>query len=282
MRKKISFIGVGNMATAILNGITTKETDPINWSDITLYDNNADKIQKYALKGAYIAQDLNEAATVADCIILCVKPQNFPEIMPVLAEVNGIENKLIISIAAGITTDSIACKVKNAPIVRVMPNTPMLICQGVSAICRTENVSDEDFLFACNIFASAGKIIKITEDEMNKIICVTGSSPAYIFMVIKAMRDAAESQGLLKSENNLSGLDEKELLCAICDTIIGSAMLVKASDKSLAEQIQTVCSKGGTTEQAVAELEKYKLYEAFDSAMQKCTNRAYELGNAKK
>ena len=62
----------------------------------------------------------------------------------------------------------------------------------------------------------------------------------------------------------------------------GSAMLVKASDKSLAEQIQTVCSKGGTTEQAVAELEKYKLYEAFDSAMQKCTNRAYELGNAKK
>lgn len=282
MRKKISFIGVGNMATAILNGITTKETDPINWSDITLYDNNADKMQKYALKGAYIAQDLNEAATAADCIILCVKPQNFPEIMTDLAEVNGIENKLIISIAAGITTDSIACKVKNAPIVRVMPNTPMLICQGVSALCRTENVSDEDFLFACNIFASAGKIIKITEDEMNKIICVTGSSPAYIFMVIKAMRDAAESQGLLKSENNLSGLDEKELLDAICDTIIGSAMLVKASDKSLAEQIQTVCSKGGTTEQAVAELEKYKLYEAFDSAMQKCTNRAYELGNAKK
>jgi pyrroline-5-carboxylate reductase len=216
----------------------------------------------------------------AECILIAVKPQMINEALAPLA--GKLDGKLIISIAAGVTIEALSSITGTGRIIRVMPNTPMLICQGVSALCRTENVSDEDFLFACNIFASAGKIIKITEDEMNKIICVTGSSPAYIFMVIKAMRDAAESQGLLESENNLSGLDEKELLDAICDTIIGSAMLVKASDKSLAEQIQTVCSKGGTTEQAVAELEKYKLYEAFDSAMQKCTNRAYELGNAKK
>ena len=282
MRRKISFIGVGNMASAILNGIATGSVDAVEWSDIILFDHKAEKMQKYADMGARIAYSLHEAIKLADCVILCVKPQNFPEILPEFSCVPGVEDKLIISIAAGISTDTISPSVKNAPIVRVMPNTPMLIGQGVSALCRTESVTDEDFDFACRIFASAGKIIKITEDEMNKIICVTGSSPAYIFMIIKAMRDAAVNQGLLKNEDNGAGLDEKELLDAICDTLIGSAMLVKASDKSLDEQIKMVCSKGGTTEQAVAELEQYKIYEAFDSAMKKCTKRADELGNAKK
>jgi len=282
MRKTISFIGIGNMASAILNGITTRVSDPVSWSDIVLYDRNADKMQNFAALGARVAKNLTDAISGSDCIILCVKPQNFPEILPVFSEIDGIEDKLIISIAAGITTETISGCVKNAPIVRVMPNTPMLIGQGVSALCRTKNVGDEDFDFACNIFAAAGKIIKISEEEMNKIICVTGSSPAYIFMVIKAMYDAASNQGLLKADNSGIGLSQKELLDAICDTIIGSAMLVKSSNKTLWEQIQTVCSKGGTTEQAVAELEKHKLYEAFDSAMKKCTDRAYELGKANK
>ena len=282
MRQKITFIGVGNMASAILNGITTRATDPIAWADIALFDKAPEKLNNYAILGARIASDLTDAVLCADCVVLSVKPQNFPEILPLLSEIDGIENKLIISIAAGITTETIAKGVKGAPIVRVMPNTPMLIGQGVSALCRTPNVSDEDFDFACKVFASAGKIIKITEDEINRIICVTGSSPAYIFMVIKAMYDAAANQGLLKAADGNSGLSEKDLLDAICDTLIGSAMLVKSSDKTLLEQIQTVCSKGGTTEQAVAELERYKLYEAFDSAMQKCTNRADELGQANK
>ena len=101
-------------------------------------------------------------------------------------------------------------------------------------------------------------------------------------MVIKAMLDAAVNQGLLKTDDSPASLEKKELLDAICDTLIGSATLVKASDKTLDELISMVCSKGGTTEQAVAELESFKLYEAFDSAMDKCTKRAYELGNAKK
>ena len=282
MRQKISFIGVGNMASAILNGITTRASDPIAWSDIALFDKNEEKMNNYAILGARIAKDLADAVKGSDCIVLCVKPQNFPEILPVLSDIDGIEDKLIISIAAGIATEAIAKGVRNAPIVRVMPNTPMLIGQGVSALCRTQNVRDEDFDFACKVFASAGKIIKITEDEINRIICVTGSSPAYVFMVIKAMYDAAVNQGLLRSADTDSGLCEKDLLDAICDTLIGSAMLAKSSSKTLPEQIQTVCSKGGTTEQAVAELERYKLYEAFDSAMQRCTNRANELGQANK
>ena len=282
MRNKIAFIGIGNMATAILNGITNKDSNIVQWSDIALYDRDVEKMKKYAEMGAYIANDLQDAASISDCVILCVKPQNFPDVLPVLSEIDGIEHKLIVSIAAGISTEAIAPGVKNAPIVRVMPNTPMLVGYGVSALCRTINVSDEDFDFACDIFASAGKVIKITEDEMNNIICVTGSSPAYIFMVIKAMLDAAANQNLIKNEDTQASLEKKEILDAICDTVIGSAMLVKASNKTLDEQIAMVCSKGGTTEQAVAELDKYKLYEAFDSAMKKCTKRAFELGSSKK
>ena len=282
MKRKISFVGVGNMASAILMGITSRDNEPVSWSDIVLFDTQNEKTEPYANKGAYIAHDLNEALRISECIILCVKPQNFSEILPLLSSIEGIEKKLIISIAAGISTEIITRAANGAPTVRVMPNTPMLIGQGVSALCRTQNVSDDDFDFACEIFSSAGHIIKISEDDMNRIICVTGSSPAYVFMMIKAMFDGAKEQGLLKSEGSVTGISEKELLDAICDTIIGSAQLMKSGNKSPVEQIQTVCSKGGTTEQAVAELEKYKFYEAFSSAMLKCTKRADELGKSDK
>ncbi len=278
MNKKISFIGVGNMATAIIKGITSRACDPILFSDIVLYDTDTDKIKKYSDDGAYIAKDLCEAVSVSDYVVLCVKPQSFSDILPTFSLINCVENKLFITIAAGIPTNIISKATNGAPIVRVMPNTPMLIGQGVSAICKTDNVSKEDFDFACKIFASAGNIVIINEDQMNRIICVTGSSPAYVFMMIKAMFDGASAQGLLKTDDTPEGLTEKELLDSICDTIIGSAMLMKSGHKTPKEQIQTVCSKGGTTEQAVTELERYKFYEAYSSAMLKCTNRAEELG----
>ena len=280
MRSKIAFIGVGNMASAILGGITSRKTDPILWSDIILFNRHREKIEKYESLGAYIAESLEEAVSAADCILLCIKPQNFIEILPRFSSINDIEKKLFISIAAGITTDAISSAANNAAVIRVMPNTPILVGKGVSAISRNALVTDSDFEFACQIFSSAGSVVQIDELEMNRIISVTGSSPAYVFMIIKAMYDAAVSQGLLKDDSNL-GLTEKELTDAICDTIIGAAMLMKSSGKSPEENIQAVCSKGGTTEKAVASLEEYKIYEAFSVAMQRCTQRADELSSLK-
>ena len=112
---------------------------------------------------------------------------------------------------------------------------------------------------------------------MNRIICVTGSSPAYVFMMIRAMYKGACAQGLLKNEAGL-GISEKELVDSICDTIIGATELMKAGTKTPSEQISTVASKGGTTERAIAELEKFYFDEAIISAMKKCTERADELG----
>ena len=281
MCKKIAFIGVGNMATAILNGITSGEKCLIPWSNIILYDRDSEKLEKYTFNGATIAKSLEEAVYCADCVFLCVKPQTFPEIMPLIASVKDVNKKLFVTIAAGIAINKISEPTQGAPVVRVMPNTPMLIGQGVSAICRSANVSDSDFDFVRDIFSSAGKVIKIEEDEMNRIISVTGSSPAYVFMMIKAMYEGAVEQGLLNDGISHCGLTEKELIDSICDTIIGSAMLMKSGEKSPDDQIKTVCSKGGTTERAVAELERNDFYRAFSNAMKKCTERADELGSSK-
>ena len=273
---KLAFIGVGNMATATLLGITSGTDKMVDWNNIVLFDAFSDKIEKYRENGSYIASSVTEAIDRSDIIFLCVKPQNFPEILPEISRVDGVENKIFVTIAAGISMKTISDATHNSPVVRVMPNTPMLIGKGMIALCRNENVSDEVFDFVSNVFASSGSIITIDESEMNRIISVTGSSPAYVFMMIKAMYQGAVDQGLLGDS-----LSEKDLIDSICNAIIGSAELMKSSTKTPDEQIATVCSKGGTTERAVAELNNYNFCEGIVSAMKKCTQRADELGSAK-
>lgn len=276
MSKKITFIGVGNMAGAIIDGITSEKSKIVDWSDITLYDKAIDKSKKYESFGAHIAYDYKQALESADCIVLAVKPQNFPEVLPHLKSVDNYKSKLYITIAAGITLKTVSDAVDGAPVVRVLPNTPMLIGKGVSAICRNDNVTDSDFQFACNLFESAGSVTVIDESLMNRIICVTSSSPAYVFKFIDAMYKGAVAQGVVED-----GLSEDDLLNCICDAIIGTVELMKSSDKTPDEQISTVASKGGTTERALNELDTYNFSEGIISAMQKCTDRADELSGVK-
>ena len=275
MRKKVAFIGVGNMATAVICGMISGGFDA---SDIILFDRHIEKMQAFKGKGAIVASSVAEAAELSDCIMICVKPQGFGDVLPLLASCKNAKEKLYITIAAGISTASVSDAIGGAPVVRALPNTPILICKGVTAICRGDGVSDQDLDFACSLFAPSSTILKTNEDQMNRIICVTSSSPAYMFLIIKSMLDAAASQGLLLGNDNPDGLDEKTLIGCICDTMIGAAYLMKEGTKTPNEQIKTVASKGGTTERAIAELLEYKLPEAFASAMQKCTDRADELG----
>lgn len=272
MSNKIAFIGVGNMATATLRGITADSPD---MSDIVLYNRHVEKIEKYRDLGAHIATTLEEAVTSAKYIMLCVKPQNFSEILEPLSKIEGVSEKVFISMAAGIAMQTVSDAACGAAVIRVMPNTPMLIGKGVIAVCRNDKASDEDFEYVCNIFESSGSVLKINENEMNRIICVTGSSPAYVFMMIKAMCEGARQQGLLDDDASLS---EQDIVNAVCDTIIGAAELMKSGTKSPDEQIATVASKGGTTERAIAELERFNFGGGIISAMEKCTARADELG----
>ncbi len=281
MSRKLAFIGIGNMASAIISGITSRNDDPILWSDLILYDLNTSQTDKFSNTGALIVHSVFDAVSNSDCVILCIKPQNFPDVLAEISSVPNVQDKLFITIAAGISTDVVSNSACGAPVVRVMPNTPMLIGCGVSAICKNDIASDDDFEFACRIFSSAGSVIRIREDEMNRIICVSGSSPAYVFMFIDAILNGAIAQGLVNTEDNCSGLSEKEMLDVICDTVIGSAKLMKYGNCSPQDQIQRVCSKGGTTERAVSELMERGIYEMISYAMKKCTDRANELSSIK-
>lgn len=278
MRNTIAFIGVGNMANAIINGITKRECNPFPFENLILFDKFPPQLEQFKGTGAKIASSITDAVSVADCVVLSVKPQNFPEVLEEISRLDGISEKLFITIAAGIKISTIKSYIGSAPVVRVLPNLPMVVGYGVSAVCRDNSVSDEDFSFVADVFAASGKVIGIDESEMNRIISVTSSSPAYVFMLINAMLDGAKSQGLVESFGG--NISEKEMISTICDTIIGACELMKASHVDAKALISRVASKGGTTERAISELENYNFPLGVISAMQKCTDRADELGKS--
>ena len=278
MRNTIAFIGVGNMANAIINGITKRECNPFPFENLVLFDKFPPQLEQFKGVGAKIASSITDAVKSAECVVLSVKPQKFPEVLEEISRIEGISEKLFITIAAGIKISTIKNHVGSAPVVRVLPNLPMVVGYGVSAVCRDRDVSDEDFSFVADVFAASGKVIKIDESEMNRIISVTSSSPAYVFMLINSMLDGAKSQGLV--ENFGGNISEKEMISTICDTIIGACELMKASDVDAKTLISRVASKGGTTERAISELENYNFPLGVISAMQKCTDRADELGKS--
>ncbi len=266
----LAVIGVGNMAKAIISGIVSSN---INISNIILYDKN-DTQYRELIDGRIsytYASYVAEAVKKADYVLISVKPQNYTEVLEEISQVEGCEEKIYISIGAGITSESVSQSLNNACIIRVLPTVPMLIGKGVSVICRCEKASTEDFSFVCSIFESAGSVLLIDESEMNRIIGVTSSSPAYVFKFINAIYQGALAQGL----------SDRELLNAVCDTVIGSALMLKQSTDTPEELISKVASKGGTTEQALYKLDENNFDEIIKEAMVACTKRADELGAKK-
>ncbi len=271
MDKKIAFIGVGNMAGAIILGITAENNpDAVSDNNICVFDVDRSKYDKYSGRRFVFADSPEDAIAFADYIVLAVKPQNYRELCTsVGAKIKDFSGKVFISLAAGVSTDAV-CSVlgSDAAVVRTMPNTPLLVGAGVTALCRNRLVSNEDFAKIRSVFDSMGMTMVLDEKDMNKVIAVTGSSPAYVFSFIKALCDGASAQGL----------EYKELKESACRAVIGSATLLMNSDKTPEELISMVTSKGGTTEQAMLVLKKYSFEEAIVEAMEKCTERAETLG----
>lgn len=263
---KLAFLGVGNMAGAILGSLRGVVDD----ADIILFDRFPEAMARYADRGYVRAVSAPAAAAAADCVIFAVKPQNMPELFDELKAADVVHDKLLVSIAAGVPIRAFTDAFGPLPVVRTMPNTPMLIGEGVIALCRNALVDDAAFAFVRSLFDAAGSTIVLDEADMNKIISVTSSSPAYVFLFIKSIYESGLAQGLA----------DEGLLDAVCDAVIGSAKLVKASDKTPDELIAMVTSKKGTTEQALMKLDEYKFAEGIHEAMLACTRRAEELGRA--
>ena len=266
MKKTFAVIGVGNMAKSILAGITSADI-PI--SSFYLYDKISAACDSYKTKEKfYIQEDIISTVENADCILLSVKPQNYNEILAEIKKSADYSQKLYISIGAGITSQSVSDALDGANVIRVLPNLPMTIGMGASVICKNDKVSDESFAFVESIFASSGSTTVIDEKDMNAIIGVTSSSPAYVFKFINAIYLGAKAQGL----------DTDGLLETVCDVVIGSATLLKQSSDTPTELISKVASKGGTTEQALLKLDEGNFDKVIENAMIACTKRADELG----
>lgn len=263
-KMKLAFLGVGNMASAILTGLQNITDD----RDIYLYDPLPEATARFSDRAYNIAPSAPAAVEAADCVIFAVKPQTVPALLEELQQGGVCAGKTVVSIAAGVPIAAFTRALGELPVVRTMPNTPMLIGAGMTALCRNALVDDDTFAAIRQIFDATGTTIVLDESDMNKIISVTSSSPAYIFLMI----DSIWKSGLAQ------GLPEEGLLEAVCSTVIGSARLVKETGKSPEELIAMVCSKKGTTEQAMLKLAEHNFPEIIHEAMTACTKRADELG----
>ncbi|MBQ6558350.1 MAG: pyrroline-5-carboxylate reductase [Clostridia bacterium] len=265
MIMKIGFIGAGNMGSAIIEGVLKSKI--VSPPDITVSDANETAVQN--LRNSYlVVMGDNKTAAQSDVLFLCVKPQ---VIYSVIEEIKDAvtENTVIVSIAAG---QSIG-KIENAfgkkiRLIRVMPNTPALVGEGMAALSPNANATGEDLKVVGDIFGSLGKSEIVPEHLMDAVTAVSGSSPAYVFMFIEAMADAAVQGGMPRSQ----------AYTFAAQAVLGSAKMVLETGKHPADLKDMVCSPAGTTIDAVAELEKNGFRNAVIEAMKACIKKSKELG----
>ena len=266
MNKQIVFIGAGNMAEALIKGIINSGISLAK--NITATDTNADRLSWIQEEYSIQTNSSNTSAIQkADIIILAIKPQMFPEVLEEIVPVINSQ-QLIISIAAGITTAKIENIIgEDSKVIRVMPNTPALVQKGVTAITRGKSATEEDELIANKIFGSVGMILNVKEDMMDIITATSGSGPAYIFYFMEAMIEAAEENGLSKTD----------ALNVVTKTVCGAGELVLLSHEPPKELRENVTSPGGTTQAALEVMEKNDFKKIIKEAVTAATSRSKEL-----
>ena len=268
MNKKLGFIGAGNMGAAIIGGVV--KAGVAEASDITASDLDKGLLQKMAdTHGIHITSTNIDVAQSADLLFICVKPHIY-EI--VIREIKDFlkPDAVVVAIAAGITLDWLTAKL--APfnkIVRVMPNTPALVNCGMTAICPGESLKDEDTQTVLKIFNSCGKAEILPERLFDAFTGVAGSAPAYVFMFIEAMADAGVKYGLPRAQ----------AISFSAQTVLGAAQMVLQTKEHPAVLKDAVCSPGGTTIEAVCELEKQGFGNAVISAISACVEKSLKMKN---
>ncbi|ADQ15276.1 pyrroline-5-carboxylate reductase [Halanaerobium hydrogeniformans] len=265
---KLAIIGLGNMGQTILDGILKNNilvAEEIAAADKKFAADDFSLKNKYP--GLYFTAENKEAVLKADYVILAVKPQIFSK---VLSEIKTIcDDKTIISIAAGIKRAFIEEQVpNNTGVVRVMPNTPALVGEGMSALSFSKKLAEKEKTFVKSIFKSFGKIIEIEEEQMDAVTALSGSGPAFVYLFIEALSDAGV----------LNGLDREKALKLAAQTVKGGAEMILQSKKHPAELKDMVTSPGGTTIAGLASLEESAFRSAVIKAVSAAAKRSEELG----
>ena len=259
-RAQFGFIGMGNMGYAMLNGVLG-EFAPGQIIFTTPHKEKCEKIS--AQTGVKYAESNAECANNAKYIILAVKPQMYDVVLKNIENVITSE-KVIISIAPGITIDSIKGKLGGSVrVVRAMPNTPALVGEGMTGISyNKEEFTIEERDTIEQFFQSFGEVVTVPEHLMSAVVCASGSSPAYVYMFIEALADSVVKYGIPRQ-------DAYKLAA---QTLLGSAKMVLQTGEHPGKLKDNVCSPAGTTIQGVAALEEY----GFRNAVIKATDKCYE------
>lgn len=262
---KLGFIGTGNMAGAIMGGIIQKgifRPEQIIGADIS----EAGRQKAKETYGIEVTEDNRKAAT-AEVLILSVKPQFYAD---AIAEIRDCirDDQLVITIAPGKTLPWLEEQFgKRVKIVRTMPNTPALVGEGMTAACVNQYVTEEEKAYALKILDSFGKVELVPEHLIDAVVAVSGSSPAYVFMFIEAMADAAVAEGMPRTQAYEFA----------AQAVYGSAKMVLETGKHPGELKDMVCSPAGTTIEAVRILEKKGFRSAVIEAMRACADVSRRL-----
>jgi pyrroline-5-carboxylate reductase len=271
MAYHLGIIGAGNMAEAIVRGLLRSKV--LRPDQIIAADVSPDRRRLFANDLGVNAVETNAqvAAAAPKCLLLSIKPQQMADVLTKLA-VNLPPDTLLISIAAGISSAFIERHLGPAGrwrVIRVMPNTPMLVGQGMAALCRGKNATPDDLAEARRIFECAAKVIDVPESLMDAVTAVSGSGPAYVFYLVEQM---------IRAGTDL-GLSEPDARLLAAQTIAGSAAMLLASNDTPAELRRKVTSPGGTTQAAITYLDSQKVGDSIVEAVKAAARRSKELGS---
>lgn len=262
---KLGFIGCGNMAKAILGGILKKQLiAPEEIIASALHQETLDKVaEAYSI---HTTLDNKEAAR-ADIVFLAVKPQFYEEVIGEIRDVVS-ETQLIVSIAPGKSIETITGWFqKKVKLIRTMPNTPAMVGEGVTAVCPAATVTEEELARVLTLLESCGTAEVMAECLVDAVVSVSGSSPAYIFMLIEAMADGAVRDGIPRAQ----------AYRLAAQAVLGSAKMVLETGLHPAELKDMVCSPAGTTIEAVAAMEKAGFRNAVLAGMEACSNKTKNM-----
>jgi len=260
---KLGFIGAGNMATAILGGVLREKI--FLPGEIIMADPETLKLEELSKLGVQVTKE-NKIAANAEIVFLAVKPQMMDSVLEGIG--NCMAGKCVVSIAPGISAKYLKSKLPGARVIRVMPNTPLLVGKGATAVAFSSETPEAVFKQVLDIFSAAGDVAVLPEEQMDAIVAVSGSSPAYFFRMADAMVAEAVREGL----------DAGIALRMAARTMEGAAIMLLESDKTAGELTKQVCSPGGTTLAALTAFDEFGFEKMIAEAMARCTKRTKELG----
>lgn len=263
---KIGFIGTGNMGRAMMGGmIKAGIVDPENVMASDIFQAVVDEVaEEYSVKAT---TDNREVVDFADIVFLAVKPQYLPGAIDGIKDMD-FSNKVVVSIAAGQSLEKLTGLFgKKIKLIRVMPNTPALVGEGMSALSPNELVSDDESETVLHLFESFGEAEIVPEKLQDAVVGISGSSPAYVYMFIEALADGAVAEGMPR----------KQAYKFAAQAVLGSAKMVLETGEHPGVLKDNVCSPGGTTIEAVATLEALGFRNAVIEAERVCIDKSRQL-----